>query len=221
MGLLGGVHCFGMCGGIVSAVSVRPAGASLGAQLSYNAGRLLSYSAAGAIAGAFGAIGMGSSPVVPAQIVLFVVANALVILLGLHIAGWGTLVLRLEAVGAALWRRIAPLGRRFLPADTPSKALALGALWGWLPCGLVYSALALSLLAATPLRGALVMFAFGLGTLPNLLAAGLLAQRIRPALRRAWVRMLAGTLIVMLGLVGFARIPGLTESIQNGLACIG
>jgi len=103
MGQLDGVCCFGMCGGIVSAVSVRSTGASLGVQISYNAGRFLSYSTVGVIAGAFGAMGMWPSSALPAQIALFVVANALFILLGLHIAGWGSLVLRLGSVGAALW----------------------------------------------------------------------------------------------------------------------
>lgn len=99
--------------------------------------------------------------------------------------------------------------------------MALGAVWGWLPCGLVYSAPALALLAGTPLHGALVMFAFGLGTLPNLMAAALAAHRMRHALRRDWVRILSGSLVMVLGMAGLARIPGLGESIGNGLACIG
>jgi sulfite exporter TauE/SafE len=220
MGLLGGVHCVAMCGGIVGAVSLRGSAAGTALQLSYNAGRVVSYSVAGALAGALGSIGLIASGLLPAQMILFIIANTIVVLLGLHIAGWGRLVLRLEAMGASAWRIIQPLGIRFLPADTPAKAINLGLVWGWIPCGLVYSALALGLVSGGPMHGAGIMLAFGLGTLPNLLAAGLIAQRVRPVLRLPWVRSLAGGIMIVLGAMGLARIPGLPEAIRSGILCL-
>jgi uncharacterized protein len=220
MGLLGGVHCVAMCGGIVGAVSLQAGRTGAGRQLSYNAGRVLSYASAGALVGGLGGIGLLAGGLVPAQMLLFVIANAIVIFLGLHIAGWGGLVLRIESIGAFLWRAIRPLGTGFLPAETPARAFRLGLVWGWIPCGLVYSALALAMVSGSVLRGAAVMLSFGLGTLPNLLAAGLAAQRVRPALRLRWVRSAAGTVIAVLGVVGLARIPGLSDAIRSGILCL-
>jgi sulfite exporter TauE/SafE len=219
MGLLGGVHCAAMCGGIVGAVSLRGGRAGAGLQFAYNAGRIASYAAGGALVGAFGSIGKFAGGLLPAQMLLFVIANAVVVLIGLHIAGWGRLVLHLESIGASAWRAIRPLGARFLPADTPSRAIRLGLVWGWIPCGLVYSALALALVSGGTWQGAEIMLAFGAGTLPNLLAAGFAAERIRPALSRPWMRSFAGTIIVALGVIGMARIPGLPEAIRSGIMC--
>lgn len=221
MGLLGGVHCVGMCGGIVSALSLHSKRTSLPIFLGYNAGRVASYAAGGTLAGLAGGIGMLAANLVPAQAVLFVAANLLVVLLGLHLAGLGGVVLRLEAAGAALWRGIQPLGRRFLPAQTPWRAFGLGLVWGWIPCGLVYSALALALASGGAGRGAIVMLAFGAGTLPNLLAAGYAARRLRAALGLKWLRMSVGCAVALLGLIGLARVPDLIQTLSDGLYCVG
>lgn len=220
MGLMGGVHCMGMCGGIVGALSLGPRRASAFVLLGYNAGRIAAYAAGGALAGLAGSVGSYAANIIPAQTVLFVLANALVVLLGLHLAGAGGLVLRLEAAGAALWRGLRPLGLRFAPADTPARALGLGLVWGWIPCGLVYSALALALAGGDAFRGAGVMLAFGVGTLPNLLAAGWAARRLRAALQPRWVRVAVGLSVVSLGLWGLARVPGLAQAVFDGLHCI-
>ena len=150
-GLMGGVHCAGMCGGVVAGLSAASRGPALARQLSFNAGRIGSYAVAGAIAGAAGGLAQLAGPVLFVQTLLFAVANVLMILLGLYVAGQGRLVLRLERAGAAMWRRIEPFARRAFPVDTPRKALAAGALWGWVPCGLVYSMLALALASASML----------------------------------------------------------------------
>jgi hypothetical protein len=237
VGLLGGVHCVAMCGGIVSALNLRPAqgaglrvgpgGAAVAAavaqaplHLAYSAGRIASYGMAGAIAGGIGGTAAMLQAVLPAQVVLAVAANGLVILLGLYLAGLGRSVAGLERLGAALWRKVSPLGRRWLPADSAPKALAVGAVWGWLPCGLVYSILALALVSGNAARGALVMVAFGLGTLPNLLAAGLAVGTLRALLRRRGVRFAAGLAVAALGLFGVLRTPGLAEHVRQGLACL-
>jgi hypothetical protein len=236
VGLLGGAHCAAMCGGIVGALNLharRPAlaaaggaivrtgvGAQLPVHLAYSAGRVGSYAAAGAIAGAVGGTAAMLDAVLPAQLALAFVANALVVLLGLYLAGVGTIVGRLESLGAALWRRVAPLGRHFLPADSPGRALGAGAVWGWLPCGLVYSALSLALVSGNAASGATVMLAFGLGTVPNLLVAGLAMERLRDRLARPRVRVAAGLAVAALGVWGAVRTPGLVEQVRQGLACL-
>jgi hypothetical protein len=224
LGLLGGVHCVGMCGGIVAAFSLRP-GKPAGEpawpmQLGYNAGRIASYTLGGAVAGLVGTLGVLFDRVLPLQVALYVLANLLLVLLGFYLAGYGTAVLKLEAAGGAVWRYAQSRGVSLRRAHSPRGAFATGLVWGWIPCGLVYSALALALLAGGPGAGALVMFAFGLGTLPNLLASGALAGRLRRALRdRRW-RAAAGAIVVGMGLVGLWRAPGLAERVRETLLCI-
>lgn len=213
-----------MCGGIVAALNLHAAGASLPSrgsgvvrQLAYSLGRIASYSCAGAIAGGAGSLGILYEGVLPARVLLLVAANALVILLGLYLAGLGTAVLALERAGAIVWRAINRVGARLAPATSWPRAVAVGTAWGWIPCGLVYSALATALVSGSAARGALVMAFFGLGTLPNLLAAGVAASSLRRLLREPRVRLLAGLVVVSLGLVGLARIPGLADHLRNGL----
>lgn len=241
VGLLGGVHCVAMCGGIVGALNlhgrrdgllrVGAGGAAVAGvgggswqapiHVAYSAGRVASYALAGAIAGGVGGTAALLEAVLPAQVVLAVIANATLVLLGLYLAGLGRAIGGLERIGARLWPRIAPLGRRFLPADTVPRALGVGAVWGWLPCGLVYSVLALALVSGSAPRGALVMLAFGLGTVPNLLAAGMAVGALRSALQRRGVRLAAGLAVAALGVLGALRTPGLVDRIRDGIACLG
>ena len=224
-GFASGVHCIGMCGGIVGAFSARRGRSPADApewprHLAFNAGRITSYVAAGAFVGSVGGVGVWVSGALPAQTALFVLANAMLVLMGLYLAGAGRALVRLEAVGAPLWRSIQPLAARLLPADTLPQAFAAGALWGWLPCGLVYGALAAAAFAGSPARGALVMLAFGLGTLPNLLAAALAAARLRAWAARRGVRVAAGILVLSFGVFGLAHASGLAEGIRRGLLCL-
>lgn len=201
VGLLGGTHCVGMCGGIVGALSLG-APARWAMHLAYNAGRILSYSAAGAIAGALGAASMGLEGQVPVRLVLYFLANLMLVALGLYLIGVTRALAFSERFGQHLWRLLQPLSKRFLPARSVVQAFPLGLLWGWLPCGLVYSALASSLTTASTGRGALLMLAFGLGTLPNLLLAGIVLARLNEFVRRSWVRMASGLLVLAFGLYG-------------------
>jgi sulfite exporter TauE/SafE len=219
-GLLGGVHCAGMCGGIAAALAAASRGPAIARQAAFNAGRIASYGVAGAAAGLTGGALLAVGPLVAAQTAMFVVANALMLMLGLYIAGWSRMVVRMESAGGVLWRRLEPLRRSVMPIDSTAKALAAGALWGWVPCGLVYGMLTLALAAGGALEGALVMLAFGLGTLPNLLAAGFAAQRMLELRSRTWVRQLAGTVIVALAIVGLARVPGIAETLRAGWLCL-
>ena len=205
VGLLGGTHCIGMCGGIVGALSLGgPARWSL--HLAYNAGRILSYTAAGALAGALGAAGIGLGGDAPVRIILYLVANLMLVALGLYLLGVTRALAFTERLGQRLWLHIQPLTRRFLPARTVAQAFPLGVLWGWLPCGLVYSALATALGSGSVAGGALAMLAFGAGTLPNLLAAGILLAKMSEFVRRAPVRIASGLLVLGFGLYGLTGV---------------
>ena len=208
VGLLGGVHCVGMCGGIVTALSLssttrRPA---LPMLLAYNFGRITSYALAGAIVGAIGASTILLERFVPAERVLYGLANIMLILLGLYLAGLSRAVLALERVGSVVWARLQPLMKRFIPVRTLPQAFFTGAVWGWLPCGLVYSVLISALATASAAHGALLMLAFGAGTLPNLLAMGLFAQRLQTLTRKPGVRLAAGLLVAAFGVWGLTRL---------------
>ena len=202
VGLLGGTHCVGMCGGIVSAMSMGGQ-AGWGLHLAYNAGRILSYAVAGAVAGALGAASLGLEGQVPVRMVLYFIANLMLVALGLYLIGLSGALAFTERAGQALWRRVQPLTRRFLPVRGVAQAFPLGMLWGWLPCGLVYSALASALTAGSAWRGAAMMLAFGLGTLPNLLLAGLLLARLNGIVKRPVVRTVSGLLVLGFGIYGF------------------
>ncbi|PCF94812.1 sulfite exporter TauE/SafE family protein [Vreelandella nigrificans] len=198
-GLMGGAHCIGMCGGIMSALtfavppSMRHPARMGGLLLSYNLGRILSYMVAGALVAALGTL-ISLSPT--ARVLLQTFAALMLILMALYIANWWKGLLKVEAIGRHLWRYIEPLGRRLMPVVHIPQAFTLGALWGWLPCGLVYSMLAWSLAIADPYQGAMLMGAFGLGTLPALLATGLAAQQFSQLIRHPATRSIAAITII-------------------------
>jgi sulfite exporter TauE/SafE len=219
MGIFGAAHCIVMCGGVVGVlcsglpaeVRTRPA-AGLRFVLGYNFGRVASYAAAGAAAGALGAVAQKIDALYGLQIGLRVFAASLMLGLGAYLAGAFHRFALLEKAGAPLWHRIEPLARRALPVSTVPRALAVGALWGFLPCGQVYAALALALAAGSAPGGALVMAAFGAATLPALLAMGTAAGVLARLARRVWVRRAAGIAIACFGLMNLA-----TATAQAGL----
>ena len=150
-GLLGGVHCVGMCGGIVAAFSFRADGTHppFRLHLAYNLGRVSSYVIFGALAGTLGA-SLKLAEFMPVQTLLFVLAQVVMILLGLYLAGFNQWVLVFERAGGALWKRVKPLFQKLLPVKTVPQALLAGMAWGWLPCGLVYSVLISALASGDP-----------------------------------------------------------------------
>jgi len=223
VGLLGGVHCVGMCGGIVGAFSVatprrsfpvpvltQSAGVSVAAAgalrvLAFNAGRIGSYLIAGALVGV-----LGSIPVMMNIAILqrgaYWLANLMLVALGLTLMNAWHGLSRLEAIGQWVWRQIQPLIRRCLPVETAWQALVLGGLWGWVPCGMVYSVLMTALLTGSAWQGASVMLAFGLGTLPLLFSMGLLGRRMQAGLHMPLLRTFAGSLVLVFGLLGLYRV---------------
>ncbi len=212
VGLFGTVHCVAMCGGIAGALSsglapeVRErSGSTLACQLGYNVGRIASYVLAGALVGLLGHLFATATGMEAARVLLQGLAGLFMLLLGLYLTGWWPLLARLETLGGHMWRHVEPLGRRLLPIRSPLAALPLGMVWGWLPCGLVYSALALAVASGGAGPGALVMLLFGLGTLPSMLAAGLLTARMR-SLTRPGLRVAAGVLVLLLGVASLATL---------------
>jgi len=210
IGLAGGVHCAGMCGGIVAALSFGRGGPNMpvGFLLAYNAGRIASYTVAGAIAGLAGHSGLALRGPAGLHQVLFGFASVALLLSGLYLSGYAPFLRRAEAVGAILWRRIEPWSRPLIPVTNVQRALGLGALWGWLPCGMVYGSLLLAVGAGSVGGGALTMAAFGLGTVPNLLGLGL---AVRSGSRRGAsprLRLIAGLLVAGIGIWGLVQLAG-------------
>lgn len=213
IGLLGSTHCIGMCGGIVGALTMGLAERTrqsfmkmLPYLVTYNLGRLLSYSIAGFIVGLLsdtaGNVFQINFPIGGVVGGLFMVA------LGIYIAGWLQTMAPLERLGGYVWRLIEPAGKHFLPVSSPVQALAVGFLWGWLPCGLVYSTLALAATSADAMQSALLMLAFGLGTLPMLVLMGGFAEKLQYFTRHKWTRVAAGILLIAFGLMILAKALG-------------
>ena len=239
VGLLGGIHCAAMCGGIAavmgagaararSAAGPRPviaivpqrSASPLPVLLGYNLGRIASYTAAGAIAGALGSAALLVRQILPVQQLAFVAANLVLIAMGLYLTGALRSVAALEVAGRGLWRALQPLASRMLAADRFTRALAAGVVWGWVPCGMVYGVLIAALVSGSALEGAALMLAFGLGTLPNLLALGWSAQFARRWLQHRGVRIAAGLMVIGFGVAGLARIDPMRHLHRVVDACL-
>jgi sulfite exporter TauE/SafE len=194
IGLAGAGHCLGMCGGIAAALNL---GGSVGltTTLAYHGGRLLSYTALGALLG----LAAGSVDLAPWTIGLRYLAGLLLVGMGLYIADWWRGMLWLERAGAVLWQPVQKLSARLLPIRHWYHSLALGLCWGLMPCGLIYSALAWAATAQHAATAALLMFCFGLGTLPAMLATSLGAGGLQGFLRRRGLKILIALALITAG----------------------
>ena len=218
-GLTGGAHCAAMCGPLIG-IACGPRVRWLRQALAYNAGRIASYCAAGALTGAMGAAGLVLRGGPGTQQIMLAIMSAALILLAGYVAGITALVRGIEAAGSVLWRRIEPCSRRFLPADTPARAFGLGLVWGWLPCGMVYVALIAALATADPLHGALLMAAFGLGTLPNVLAISAWLGYATRLVKGRLARLIAAGAIAAVGVAGIARAAQPAVVSADGSWCL-
>lgn len=205
VGFLGGGHCLTMCGGIVSVFSANIPihhRTSLRYRIpylvSYNLGRIFSYCLAGALIG-FSIQFFAIKSHIILQL-LQLLAGIVLILLGLYIGRWFNGITKIELVGKFGWRYISPLAKKFIPFKHPLSALPFGMIWGWLPCGLVYSTLTWAAASGRPDSGALIMLGFGLGTLPAMLALGIFSERLSTLLNHSLFRTIAALLIIMYGL---------------------
>lgn len=221
VGLAGGLHCVGMCGGLLLAAGLtgQPDGRSskgLGRALAYHLGRVATYALMGALAGALGSLAWLADHLLPVQQVLHVLAVVMMGLLGLWLLGLPSPLLeRVERAGALGWRYLAPMARRVLGERGFVHACRAGLVWGLLPCALVYSVLSLAMLAGSAGGGALVMAAFGLATTPHLLALGWLARRSGPARKRQGWRRLAGVGMLVLALTSIDHGQQVAASLEG------
>ncbi|MCG9746509.1 sulfite exporter TauE/SafE family protein [Shewanella sp. Isolate8] len=218
VGLMGAGHCIGMCGGLVGAFSQQlPKKASdniLLAQLkfilSYNLGRILSYTTAGALVGGSASLLSTLFSIDAYLIGMRVFAGVMMIVTGLYIAQIWSGVVQIERVGKLLWRLIGPIANKLLPIKDLKQAFAAGLLWGWLPCGLVYSTLTWAVAANSAQQGALIMAAFGLGTLPALVSVGVAARYFAQLVQAKKVRLISGLILVSFGIhtlyIAFAQL---------------
>jgi hypothetical protein len=222
LGLASGIHCVGMCGGIVAAFnpgarisSLTPGVGEISltpnrSMLQFNAGRISSYALMGAAAGALGSLGWYASG---GQTALLLLANIVLVFVGLHLAGLRGPMRFLERLGAPLWRRVQPHAAKMMRSRRPYAA---GLLWGLLPCGLLYGALAAAAFAGNAAGGAVSMLAYGIGTLPWLLAAGVLAARLRQGMNRRAVRLGLGGMVMGFGVWGLAH----AEAVRQTIFCL-
>ena len=205
-GFLGSAHCIGMCAGISGLFAAQLEIASLRSRLPmalvYNLGRIASYAALGFVVGLLGSGAVAGMPSLAGPV--RIVSGIIIVLIGLQIAFDWRFLRPIERMGAVIWARLAPAAKGLLPVTNLPRALGLGLLWGWLPCGLVYSVLLLAATSPQAADGGLVMFAFGVGTLPAMLATGLGAAKLSQLLQRRGARLGLGLLIVILGLITLA-----------------
>ena len=197
LGFFGGTHCVGMCGGLSSAFALQlpPHLNRLGLIVLLNLGRISSYVLIGLIVGLVGQVGISLDDTRWLQNGLYIAANILLLLLGLYLAGLSTAATQIERIGRPIWKRLNPILNRLLPIKSVPACFGVGMLWGWLPCGLVYSASLYALGSGTAVQGGLYMLAFALGTLPNLLAMGIFAAQLKTLLQRRAIRLCAGLLV--------------------------
>lgn len=203
LGLFSTVHCIAMCGSVIGALTL-----SLPAEVresqrrmlpfvfNYNVGRILSYAMAGVV------VGLLSAPLTQlnAHWFLRILSVIVMVSMGLYLAGWFPKFARAEKLGAPVWRLLQPIGQKLLPVRSVSQAFLLGMVWGWLPCGLVYAALAVAATAGDPVKGGLVMLAFGAGTLPAVMGAGLFTGMLASLARSKSLRQIAGVVIILMAL---------------------
>ena len=228
VGALGGLHCLAMCGGLLAALAVRdgtprpmiPARALAVRQLGYHAGRIATYTLLGAAFGAAGAAALQATEYLPLQRALYLAANVFLLLLGVGIALRTPGVPWLQRAGAATFGAVLPVVRPLLRHPGTAGRIAMGLVWGLVPCALVYSVLPLALFAGGAWQGGAVMLAFGLGTLPNLLAAGMLLVRARKLLEGAGLRYAAAAVLIAFALVGIWRIAYEPGALAQGPFCL-
>jgi len=198
LGLAGNVHCLGMCGGIMAALSLRNEKPSLALIAAYNLGRILGYALIGGLLGGILAAGIAQWPsLAPA---LRIVAGLLLIAMGVYLAGWANWLAPLERAGQSVWEKLPKPALGNLHNGQYVQAIGAGILWGWLPCGLVYSTLAWASSQGSSMQAALLMALFGIGTLPAMLATGVLASRLQGLLRTKGFRQVTGLLVILFGI---------------------
>lgn len=200
MGLIGSGHCLAMCGGIASSLQLASNKKhTLIYALAYNSGRAISYMVAGALVAGISSQFATQSSIF--SLLLSFVAGIFMLLVGIYIMRLAATLQWLERLGKAmLWQHLVKLNTYLMPINSPFKAFGYGALWGWLPCGLVYSALTWAMTSANAIDGALVMLAFAFGTFPAMITLGIAAQKMNLFFNLPWVRIALGSVLIWYGI---------------------
>lgn len=211
IGLVSTLHCLGMCGGIIGALSLSLPAEVRASRLRlvvfsmfFNGGRVISYVAAGLLAGAFGVGLLKALGLQNAHALLRYAGVLFMVAIGFYLAGWFPQLARVEHLGQPVWRRLEPLARKMMPINSAWRALLYGMAWGWLPCGMVYMVLFMTVTAGSAGQGGMMMLAFGLGTLPSMLSAGIMATWIRRLARSPRARQLIGLIIIAMALASLS-----------------
>lgn len=233
VGALGGVHCASMCGGFIAALGARdasgrakttailPSATIVRRQLAYQVARLGSYAMLGAAFGGAGAASMDALAWVPLQRLIYLAANVLLLLLGVGMLVRARPLSWLQRAGAKVFALLLPVTGPLLRLRGAPGRLALGLVWGFMPCAMVYSVLPLALFAGGPWQGAAVMLAFGAGTLPNVMAAAVLLGRVRHRFDGRAIRCAAAALLAAFALVGGYRALWAADALAQGPFCLG
>ena len=214
MGLATSLHCVGMCGSIIGTLtlSLSPKVRNNKSLLipfvfNYNFGRITSYTLAGAIAGVVESFIPAPMTEVNGYRILQLLSAFIMAGAGFYIAGWLPHFAYIEKTGAHFWKLIEPFGRRLIPVKDPIQAFLFGLVWGWLPCGLVYTALALALTTGDIAKSAITMFSFGLGTLPAVMGVGIMTSVLTRLSRMQRFKQVVGLFMIVLALL--AAMPWL------------
>ncbi len=214
MGLFSSLHCIGMCGSIIGTLTL-----SLSTNIrnnkvlllpfvvNYNLGRVTSYTIAGGLAGIIGVLMIMPFGTLHGHRILQLLSALVMMCAGLYIAGWFPRFAYIEKIGVRFWKKIEPFGRKLIPVKTHTQAYLFGMVWGWLPCGLVYSALALASTAGDFTKSALLMLAFGLGTLPAVMGVGIMTSILTRLSRTQRFKQVIGLFMIALALL--AAVPQL------------
>lgn len=210
LGFMGSIHCIGMCGGIIGALALNskksPSAQQIHPkpvnpmtlQLGYHLGRISTYGLLGLLAGSIG-LWLSTSHS-NAGLILRSLSGLMLILMGIYLFGLTQSLYWIEKVGAGLWQRLQPLTKHLLPVNNQLQAIKLGVIWGFLPCGLIYSTLSWAVVAANPWQSAGLMVMFGLGNLPALLTLGLFTEKLNQFKKNIWVKGLLALAIIAFGI---------------------
>ncbi|GEM80626.1 sulfite exporter TauE/SafE family protein [Vibrio superstes] len=196
IGLAGAGHCMGMCGGIASAVALNGRQSSFQITLLYNFGRISSYLVIGALVGGTVASSVNVFDSTHFLTVLRAIAAVMILLLGLYLAQWWNGLLKIEKMGQYLWKFLSPVATKMIPLRSPWYAYPFGMVWGWIPCGMVYSMLSWAAVSGSATNGLLIMGCFGLGTLPAMILIGAGSAKYSQFFRSPIVRRIIGSLMI-------------------------
>lgn len=214
MGIATSMHCVGMCGSIIGTLTLSLSPDVRNSKkllmpfvFNYNIGRITSYTLAGTIAGVVESFIPAPFTEINGYRVLQIISAVIMASSGLYIAGWLPRFAYIEKMGIHIWKTLEPYGRKLIPVKDPIQAFLFGMVWGWLPCGLVYTALALALATGDISKSALTMFAFGLGTLPAVMGVGIMTGSLTRLSRMQRFKQAVGLFMILLALL--AALPWL------------